>query len=146
MWFPLILLFIILLFSVNITEDYQDFCQDKCEGEIPINSATCNNPPNMAPGLKPKVIIVPKPEKSLDNLAPISGKYEFRIPELKYDGIYSLKKNCKWSLCPNKSDTYATNNYFHVPNKSLLGKVIVEPPECMGYKCYNPPSFYKKCI
>lgn len=65
-------------------------------------------------------------EKSCPRLTPARSKYTFRIPQLKYDGIFENDK----TSCGSGLKTYSGDTFFHIPKKSLFGKVIVEPPEC----------------
>lgn len=74
-------------------------------------------------------------------------KFNFKIPDLKFDGIYSrIKENgkCKWSLCDeNIPDFFGTNKLSPIPEKSLFGKIIIEPPECAGFENgYSPLTYY----
>jgi hypothetical protein len=83
--------------------------------------------PNEPKGLIPATNYHEASTLPFKSLASQRGVYNFYIPELKYDGIYS-RKNGSWSLCENKKKTYASDNYFHVPK--CLEKTIVDPPEC----------------
>lgn len=155
----LIITFLVYL-SYNQAEHYkaENFSNNEkseCQTDIPLVTLGCNNVPNFPDGIEPKKNIVTVenfPVDPSERLADEKGKYTFRIPELKYDGIYSRKldKNnkCCWSL--NKSNeplTYGTNSFFHVPEKSMFGKTVIEPPECQGYSSsgYSPEYYIAKC-
>ena len=122
---------------------------DDCDIDIPLLSSSCNKVPNYPSGLEPEpssLNNIEYPEVPFNRLAPKDGKYTFVIPELKYDGIYSIRldnnNNCFWSMKPNKPETYGTDKYFHIPDESLYGKTIVSPPECSGYPTGFSPIIY----
>lgn len=117
-----------------------DWKTNNCNKDIPLIPASCNRVPNYPLGLEPKLTYLNSieiPEVPFNRLASKNGEYTFIIPELKYDGIYSrhINKNneCCWSVTPNTPETYGTNNYLHVPDKSMYNKTIISPPECAGY-------------
>jgi hypothetical protein len=121
-----------------------------------IISATCNRLPVFPRGLTPNKVIPDKiPENKseiVDDIVDREGTYTFKIPELKYDGIWSQKdgKNgkCCWSLKSNKLfGTYGGDKLSPVPECSLFGKTIISPPECAGLsKTYEPPiTFVYDC-
>jgi len=128
---------------------WKEKCEDVCETDIPLVTASCNNVPNFPKGLEPKANTINDteyPEVPFNRLAPKTGNYTFIIPELKYDGIYSRKldrnNKCCWSTKPNKPETYGANVVFHVPEKSFCGRTICEPPECQDYPTGYPPIAY----
>lgn len=147
----IVLVIIILLFSINLTttENFlnlkelenplhisqpEDF--NRCNTDIPLVEMNCNRVPNFPNGLEPETNIKTlEIEAPFHRLAPKNGKYTFKVPELKYDGIYSrnLNKNnkCCWSLHSNrKNETYGCNKLFHTPKKQLCSRTICSKPLC----------------
>jgi len=135
--------------------------EEKCEGiktcekiQVPIiSSSCCNNIPVYPKELEPKDNIYDfKKKNNQYRLVPKSDfrnkfKFNFKIPDLKFDGIYSrIKENgkCKWSLCDkNTPDFFGTNKLSPIPEKSLFDKIIIEPPECAGFESgYSPLTYY----
>ena len=147
---------LIILIVSKPKENFEKFTQGACQQKINVTNH-CNDVPLYPFDLKPKVCssetrpllipsesnLVPKYDKFGNNF-----KFNFKIPELKYDGIYSRKiinNKCIWSLDPDdsyaESHSYGTNKFLIKP-KSLIGKTIIEPPECIGFKTGYPPSYY----
>lgn len=120
---------------------------NECYGDIPVIGSSCNKIPVFPKGLEPNETIDQVERKKIFNkLVPKNGKYTFMIPELKYDGIFSRNldgnNKCCWSLKPTKpteQKTYGVNNYFHIPKEELIGKTIIEEPECAGMETGYPP-------
>lgn len=123
---------------------------DDCKGDIPLINSSCNKVPNFPRGLEPVPTKLNQDEsfnQPFNRLADKKGKFTFQIPELKYDGIYSKSvsnNECCWSLkSKNKVNTYGTDNFLHIPEKSLYGKTIIEPAECAGFPPGFPPCIYR---
>ena len=110
----LILLIAILCSKEIISENF--FPEDCTIGSIPLQSLGCTNVPNHPIKYKNNFINNNNP---FHQIVPKNGKFTFKIPELKYDGIYSRNQtpnNCNWD-CKNEhiNLTYGTDNYFHTP-------------------------------
>lgn len=110
---------------------YQNYClaekytnyNDNCDmPDMSIRSLECNNTPHFPRGLRPNQIVENKCANSFDGLTPKKGNYMFRVPELKYDGIYST--------CKLPPKTYSTNKFLHVPPKCMYGKTIIDQSPC----------------
>ena len=149
---------------------------DDCKGDIPLINSSCNKVPNFPNGLEPKPTQLNQSEyfnQPFHRLADKEGRFTFKIPELKYDGIYSKSvhnNECCWSsnslgssgssnslgssgssisswstTSKNPPNTYGADNFLHVP-LSLHGKTIIEPPECAGYPPgYSPYVYLNNC-
>lgn len=122
---------------------------DDCEGDIPLINSSCNKVPNFPGGLEPKPTELNQDEsfnQPFHRLADKEGRFTFKIPELKYDGIYSksVRNNeCCWSLkSKNIPNTYGADNFLHVP-LNLHGRTIIEPPECQGLAPGFAPCVYR---
>jgi|SaaInlStandDraft_1057018.scaffolds.fasta_scaffold11769_2 hypothetical protein len=150
----LVLIVLIILFAINVilsdsTENFLDLKElekplhisqpqdfNRCNTDIPLVELTCNRVPNFPKGLEPETNIrTLEIEAPFHRLAPKNGKYTFKIPELKYDGIYSrnLNKNnkCCWGFNSNrKNETYGCDKLFHTPEKQLCGRTICSKPLC----------------
>jgi hypothetical protein len=110
---------------------------------------TCNRIPLLSKGLSP-LSLVKEQKYPFEQLANKSGIFTFMIPEFKYDGIWSRKTNdCCWTLSspyssnlyfPENIKTYGSNQLSPIPEKSMFGKTIIQPPECAGlWPIYTPP-------
>lgn len=157
----LLILFIIvvIIYAVRfstINENFKDSdleCNNKIQGTIV--STHCNDIPVFPKGLEPKDKIFDESEKQDYQLVPKYNhkldkpfKFNFKIPELKYDGIYSrVNENgkCKWSCKNIKSKNYyGTNKLSPVPEIPYpnFDGLIIDPPECAGYETGYSPSVY----
>jgi hypothetical protein len=131
-------------------KNYEDgeFCDVKQCG--PIISATCNRVPIFPKGLRPLKNIMEYSEdlNNSERLAPKEGQFTFIIPEFKYDGIWSQTDKCCWSLNNNnKISTYGNNKLSPIPEESMFGRTIIEPPECEGLwpSSKQPITFIYDC-
>ena len=113
----LLVAIIILLFSAmflyykEISENFLNNCDDKL---YPLHSISCTDIPNHP--IKYENTYIPNTNNMFENIVPRKGKFTFKIPELKYDGIFSRDtSSCDWNFNNNTKLTYGTNNYLHVP-------------------------------
>jgi len=132
-----------------VLNNYRNWKQtDDYEGGIPLINSSCNKIPNFPRGLEPVPTKLNQDESfnQLNRLADKKGRFTFKIPELKYDGIYSksVRNNeCCWnSKSKNVPNTYGADNFLHVP-LNLHGRTIIEPPECDAFSPGFPPRFYQ---
>ena len=109
----LLIAIIILLFS-SICLYYKNVYENFVDNKIyPLNSIGCINVPNHPVTYTD---CQQTTNKMFENIVPRKGKFTFKIPELKYDGIFSRKTtSCDCDLNNNTKLTYGTNNYLHVP-------------------------------
>jgi len=107
----------------------------------PIVPIACDKVPGWQPGMYPKTYNVSGPEAPpFEPLVPKKGRFTFIKPELRYDGIWSMKTdpNCKTKCCWSLDDrtcgvsTYGGDHLSPAPECSMFGKTIVEPAECAG--------------
>lgn len=108
---------------------YKNVADGECCDVYPvgkINTITCEKPPLFPNAFDPKENEVQLTDDPFYSLAPKSGYFTFAIPELKFDGIWSRKKNsCNWSTNnSDKIDTYGSDNLSRTPIKSLYGNII----------------------
>ena len=125
----LALLLAVSLLLRNYSEGYTNYGDNCKPDKMCIKSLECNTVPNFPRGLRPNQIVASNCQNNFDGLTPPKGKYTFKVPELKYDGIYS-KDKCKWTLKCTKPKTYSTNKLFHVPSKYFNGKTIIDQSPC----------------
>lgn len=125
----ILVLFVILFRKYILVERYSNYNNDYKGSNMCIKSLNCNTVPNFPRGLRPNQVVTSNCNDNFDGLTPEKGKYTFKIPEFKYDGIYS-KEKCGWSLSCKKPNTYSTNKLFHTPSKCLFSKTIIDKNEC----------------
>ena len=121
----LILLIFVIYLILNRKEKFTN-CKNSKKG---ILSLECNSVPNFPRGLQPNQVVQNNCSNDFLGLTDKESKYTFRVPELRYDGIF-VKDGCNWSLCCKKNKTYSSNNYFHIPPKCMYGKEIIGDTKC----------------
>jgi len=119
----ILLIATLCLYSKEIISEH--FFPEECDiKSLPLNALGCINVPNHP--IKHDYINKYANECrniTFNQIVPKNGKFTFKIPELKYDGIYSRNQtpnSCNWD-CKNEHTnlTYGTNNYLHVPDYTI---------------------------
>lgn len=126
------LLILLIMYFIPRQESFECINENKLDKpkDIPLHSVNCNKIPNYPNSLEPNTNIIEYPEVPFERLAQKNGNYTFIIPELKYDGIYSRKiidNKCVWTTESNVPDTYGTDSFLHIPEKSIK---TISYPEC----------------